>query len=50
MGLRTRNDRIPSGERAFMLASIKKALEEGDVPVKIRNFGSKKDKGGNADG
>lgn len=42
MGLRTRNDRIPAGERAFILASIKKALQEGDVPVKIRNFGNKK--------
>lgn len=42
MGLRTRNDRIPEGERAFMLASIKKALTEGDTPVKIRNFGKNK--------
>ena len=41
MGLRTRNDRIPSGERAFMLASIMKALEEGDTPVKVRNFSTK---------
>lgn len=38
MGLRTRNDPIPDGERAFMLASTKKALSEGDTPVKIRNF------------
>lgn len=29
-----------------MLASIKKALKEGDTPVKIRNFGSNKKKGG----
>ena len=50
MGLRTRNDRIPAGERAFIIASIKKALEEGDTPVKVRHFGSKKDKGGNANG
>ena len=42
MGLRTRNDRIPDGERAFMLASTKKAIMEGDVPVKIRNFSSNK--------
>lgn len=42
MGLRTRNDRIPRGERAFMLASIKKALSEGDTPVTIRNFTKKK--------
>ena len=47
MGLRTRNDKIPDGERAFMLASIKKAVTEGDTPVKIKNFGSKKkDTGG----
>lgn len=46
MGLRTRNDRIPSGERAFILASTMKALEEGDTPVKVRNFSAKKDKGG----
>lgn len=40
MGLRTRNDPIPEGERAFMLASIKKAIEDGDTPVKVRNFAS----------
>lgn len=45
MGLRTRNDPIPEGERAFMLASIKKALEEGDMPIKVRNLGAPK-KGG----
>lgn len=42
MGLRTRNDIVPAGERAFMLASIKKALVDGDVPVKVRNFSNKK--------
>ena len=42
MGLRTVNDPIPAGERAFILASTKKALTEGDTPVKIRNFSSKK--------
>lgn len=46
MGTRTRNDRIPAGERAFILASITKALEEGDVPVKVRNFGTNKTTGG----
>lgn len=46
MGLRTRNDRIPAGERAFMLASIKKAIMDGDTPVKVRNFSSKGSKGG----
>lgn len=44
MGTRTPSDEVPAGERAFMLASTKKALMEGDTPVKIRNFSSKKDK------
>lgn len=38
MGLRTRNELIPAGERAFILASIKKSILEGDTPVKVRNF------------
>lgn len=42
MGIRTRNDKVPEGERAFMLASIKKAIVEGDTPIKVRNFGGKK--------
>lgn len=46
MGLRARNDRIPAGERDFIMASIKKALQEGDTPVKVRNIVSKKDKRG----
>lgn len=46
MGLRTRNDPVTEGERAFMLASTKKAVLEGDMPVKLRNFSGKKDKGG----
>lgn len=46
MGLRKPDDIIPEGERIFILASTKKALMEGDTPVKVRNFGSKK----NADG
>lgn len=46
MGFRTRNEIIPDGERAFMLASIKKAIEDGDTPVKVRNFASDKSKGG----
>lgn len=45
MGLRTQNDIIPSGERTFIFASIKKAVDEGDTPVKIRNFSSKKKAG-----
>lgn len=46
MGFRTRNDLIPAGERAFILASTKKAITEGDTPVKIRNFGGAKKTGG----
>jgi hypothetical protein len=42
MGLRGPNDIIPEGERVFMLASTKKALMEADLPVKVRNLGSKK--------
>lgn len=44
MGLRTANDPIPEGERAFMLASTKKALMDGDTPVKVRNFSGNKPK------
>ena len=42
MGVRTQNDPVTSGERAFMLASTQKALEEGAVPVTVRNFGKPK--------
>lgn len=31
-----------------MLASIKTALIQGDTPVKVRNFGSNKKKGGDS--
>lgn len=48
MGLRTANDSIPEGERAFMLASTRKALTEGDTPVKIRNFSTKNKQGGSS--
>lgn len=46
MGLRTRNDPVTVGERAFMLASTKKAIMDGDTPVKVRNFSGKSNKGG----
>ena len=49
MGFRTPSEPIPYGERAFMLASTRKAIEEGDLPVKIRNFGKpKKEQGGSS--
>lgn len=44
MGLRTQNDPIPEGERTFMLASTRYALEEGDSPVKVRNLVKKETK------
>jgi hypothetical protein len=46
MGFRTANDPVPEGERAFMLASIKKALKEGDYPVSVRSFSKNPDKEG----
>lgn len=50
MGLRTVNDPIPDGERAFILASTKKAIMEGDTPVKVRNFSKKQPKEATANG
>lgn len=44
MGLRGRDDPIPQGERCFILASIKKALEDGDTPVKVKNLVKQKKK------
>lgn len=46
MGFRTANDPVPEGERAFMLASIKKALKDGDIPVTVRSFSKNPDKEG----
>lgn len=46
MGFRTHNDLIPDGERAFILASTRVALEDGDTPVKIRNLVKKTNEGG----
>lgn len=31
-----------------MIASIQKALKEGDTPIKLRNFSNKKDNQGGA--
>lgn len=38
MGLRTINDPVTKGERAFILGSITYALENGETPVKVKNF------------
>ena len=46
MGFRTRNDPIPDGERDFILASTRYALENGETPVKIRNLVKKTNEGG----
>ena len=46
MGLRTIHDPVPEGERIFMMASDQKAMEDGDVPVTVRNFSGRSDKDG----
>lgn len=48
MGFRTANDPVPDGERSFMLASIKKAIMDGDIPTKVKHFCKKQDQGGNS--
>ncbi len=42
MGVRSSAERVTAGERVFMLASTRKAIEEGDTPVKIRSFPKEK--------
>ena len=42
MGVCSPNDPVTSGERAFMLASTQKALEEGGTPIKLVNLSGKK--------
>jgi len=42
MGLCPANEPVGLGARAFMMASDRKAAEEGDTPVKLRNFVKKK--------
>ena len=46
MGLRSMGEPSLPGELAFIMASTTIALDEGDTPVKIRNFITKKKKGG----
>ena len=48
MGFRTVNDPVPEGERAFMLASIKKEIKDGDTPVKIKHFSKNQNQGGSS--
>lgn len=48
MGFRTASEPVTDGERAFMLASIKKALKDGDIPVKQKNFSRNQQQGGNS--
>lgn len=48
MGFRTVNDPVPEGERTFMFASIKKAIQDGDTPVKIKHFSKNQEQGGNS--
>ena len=43
LGLRSQSDPAFPGETPFVLASTALALEEGDVPLKVRNFPMKKD-------
>ena len=38
MGLRTAGDLVPRGERAFMMASDRLAMEDLAVPPKLSNF------------
>ncbi len=42
MGFRELTDPISAGERAFITASLRKAMEEGDMPVKQKNFAKPK--------
>lgn len=41
MGIAGANDPISEGTRSFMIAADKKAIEDGDMPVRIRNFAKK---------
>ena len=43
LGLRTGNEPVTPGERAFMMASDLLAIEDGFVPVKVSNFAGKEE-------
>lgn len=38
IGMASANDPVSDGTRVFMAAADKKALEDGDFPVKLRNL------------
>ncbi len=42
MGFRRPTDPISDGERAFITAALRKAREEGDVPIRQKNFAKPK--------
>ena len=44
LGLRAPSETILPGEKIFALASTRKSLEEGDTPVKIRDFAKQQPK------
>lgn len=41
MGLCPASEPVGPGARAFLMASDRKAIEDGDLPVKLKNFGKK---------
>ncbi len=45
-GVRTQNEPIPEGERVFMMASDRLAMETGDIPIRLRHFPNNEKKGG----
>lgn len=46
MGIRTRDEKISDGEREFMIASCKRAIEQGERTVQAQDFSNKKKPGG----
>jgi len=43
MGLRTQNELITEGERAFMIASDELAFENNDRPLRVHDFVGQKE-------
>lgn len=48
MGFRTRNEPVTDGERSFMMASIYKAMTDGETPIQIKHFSKKQETGGSS--